>query len=114
MARVRKPGSERALPPTRGPEGSNLAALLTSRRFRLGSGAERVAHNLELHGGVVAPDAAAWIGAEPPPLDAPSVALGDGAGTLGPWSFGFLNNIGRVAALNAPLPVRPALRSRAL
>src|SRR5262249_47235502 len=48
-----------------------------------------------------------WIGATRPPPDAPSVALGDGAGTLGPRSFGFLNNVGGVAALDAPLPERP-------
>jgi hypothetical protein len=94
-------------PPTRGPAGSPLGALLGSRRFRLGAGAERVARNLLTHGGEVASDAAAWIGATRPPPDAPSVALGDGACTLGPRSFGFLNNVGGVAALDAPLPERP-------
>ncbi len=90
-------------PPTRGPEGTALSALLRARRFRLGAGAERVAHNLRAFGGEVAADAAPWIGAVRPPADAPSVSLGEHAGTLGPRSFGFFNNVGGVAAFDAPL-----------
>ncbi|HZS37550.1 MAG TPA: hypothetical protein VFF06_12025, partial [Polyangia bacterium] len=110
MARVRKPGAplgDGLPPPTRGPEGTQLAALLSARRFRLGAGAERVAKNLLAHGGEIAADAAAWIGAVRPPPDAPSLSLGEHAGTLGPSSFGFLNNVGGVAALDAPLPALP-------
>ncbi|HEX8953841.1 MAG TPA: hypothetical protein VF945_18415, partial [Polyangia bacterium] len=106
MARARKPG-EAPLPPTRGPTDTPLYALLTARRFRLGASTERVARNLALHGGTVAGDAAAWIGAARPPEDAPSVGLGSFAGTLGPRSFGFLNVHGQVAPLDAPLPSLP-------
>lgn len=106
MARARKPG-EAPLPPTRGPTDTPLYALLTARRFRLGASTERVARNLALHGGTVAGDAAAWIGAARPPEDAPSVALGSFAGTLGPRSFGFVNVHGQVAPLDAPLPALP-------
>ena len=106
MARARKPG-EAPLPPTRGPTDTPLDALLPARRFRLGASTERVARNLALHGGTVAGDAAAWIGAARPPEDAPSVGLGSFAGTLGPRSFGFLNVHGQVAPLDAPLPSLP-------
>jgi hypothetical protein len=107
MARVRRPGPPEIPPPTRGPEGTALAALLGARRFRLGAGAERVARNLAAHGGESAADAAAWIGVTRPPPDAPSVSLGEAPGTLGPRSFGFLNNVGGVAAFDAPLTARP-------
>jgi acyl-CoA synthetase (NDP forming) len=107
MARARTPGAPELPPPTRGPEGTQLGALLRARRFRLGAGAERVAHNLRLHGGEIAGDAAAWIGATRPPPDAPSVSLGEAPGTLGPRSFGFVNLVGGVAALDAPLPALP-------
>lgn len=106
MARARRPG-ESPLPPTRGPTDTPLYALLTARRFRLGADTERVARNLQLHGGAVAGDAAAWIGAARPPDDAPSVGLGTFAGTLGPRSFGFVNVHGQVAPLDAPLPSLP-------
>ena len=107
MARVRRAGTAELPPPTRGPEGTALSALLQARRFRLGAGAERVAHNLATHGGEVGADAAPWIGTMRPPTDAPTVALGTHPGTLGPRSFGFLNNVGGVAALDAPLPSLP-------
>lgn len=106
MARARRPG-ESPLPPTRGPTDTPLYALLTARRFRLGAASERVAVNLARHGGTVAADAAAWIGAARPPEDAPSVGLGSFAGTLGPRSFGFVNVRGQVAPLDAPLPSLP-------
>ncbi len=113
MARARKPG-ELPLPPTRGPTDTPLYALLTARRFRLGAATERVARNLALHGGTVAGDAAAWIGAARPPEDAPSVGLGSFAGTLGPRSFGFVNVHGQVAPFDAPLPSLPRLGTLAL
>jgi hypothetical protein len=114
LARVRRPRSDDTLPPTRGPGASALASLLGARRFRLGAGCERIAQNLSAHGGEVAGDAAAWIGLGRPPADAPSVALDDFPGTLGPRSFGFLNNVGGVAALDAPLPSLPRRGSLAL
>jgi hypothetical protein len=113
MARARKPG-ESPLPPTRGPTDTPLYALLTARRFRLGASTERVARNLALHGGTVAGDAAAWVGAARPPEDAPSVGLGSFAGTLGPRSFGFVNVHGQVAPFDAPLPSLPRLGTLAL
>jgi acyl-CoA synthetase (NDP forming) len=84
-----------------------LAALLRARRFRLGAGTQRVSANLTAHAGEIAADAAPWIGAARPPADAPSVSLGDHPGTLGPKSFGFLNNVGGIAALDAPVPALP-------
>jgi hypothetical protein len=107
MARVRRAGDAELPPPTRGPEGTQLAALLRARRFRVGAGAERVAQNLARLGGEVAPDAAPYVGAVKVPLDAPSVSLGDHPGTLGPRSFGFLNNVGGVCVLDAPAPALP-------
>src|SRR5438874_5470285 len=104
---MRRPGEAAPQIPTRGPGAGALSALLHARRFRLGAGTERVAKNLARHGGEIAADAAAWIGQARPPADAPSVALGEFAGTLGPRSIGFLNNVGRVAALEAPLPELP-------
>jgi hypothetical protein len=113
MARARKPG-DAPLPPTRGPTDTPLHALLTARRFRLGASTERVARNLALHGGSVASDAAAWLGAARPPEDAPSVGLGSFAGTLGPRSFGFVNVHGQVAPFDAPLPSLPRAGGLAL
>jgi hypothetical protein len=84
-----------------------LAALLRARRFRLGAGTQRVSANLTAHAGEIAADAAPWIGAARPPADSPSVSLGDHPGTLGPKSFGFLNNVGGIAALDAPVPSLP-------
>jgi hypothetical protein len=106
MARARRAG-DAPQPPTRGPTDTPLHALLTARRFRLGASTERVARNLALHGGTVAGDAAAWLGAARPPEDAPSVGLGSFAGTLGPRSFGFVNVRGQVAPFDAPLPALP-------
>jgi hypothetical protein len=114
LARVRKTGTAELPPPTRGPEGTAIGALLKARRFRLGAGAERVASNLVAHGGEVGADAAPWIGTMRPPSDAPTVALGQHPGTLGPRSFGFLNNVGGVAALDAPLPSLPRKGALAL
>ncbi|MDW8280251.1 MAG: hypothetical protein RMK29_00975 [Myxococcales bacterium] len=68
---------------------------------------QRVAANLQAVGGAVDPEAAAWIGLGPPPPGRPSISLGDEVGTLGPRSFGFLNNVDGVAPLAAPIPERP-------
>jgi hypothetical protein len=91
-----------------------LEELLASSHFRLGPHTARVAKNLELHGGVADEGAVAWIGADLPPLGAPSVSLGEARGTLGPHSFGFLDNQRGVAPLAAPLLVRPRLGPVAL
>ena len=105
MARNRRPG-ELHPPPTRGPTESPLNALLRARRFRTTVGAERVAINLVAHGAHVGPDAAAWIGDGVPPQAAPALSLGAAPATLGPHSYGFLNNtpsgLGAVAALDLP------------
>jgi len=107
MARVRRPGDHTLPPPTHGPDGSALSALLRARRFRLGAGSERVAENLKRHGGESANDAAPYVGSVKVPLDAPAISLGQYPGTLGPHSFGFVNNVGGVAAFDAPLPSLP-------
>jgi hypothetical protein len=103
MARNRLPG-EAPIPPTRGPTRTPLSLLLHARRFRTAMGAERVSAHLLAAGAQVASDAAAWVGASAPPVDAPSLSLGVHPGTLGPRSFGFLNNAptGAVAALDLP------------
>jgi acyl-CoA synthetase (NDP forming) len=113
MARVRHAG-DAPLPPTRGPDSTALGALLRARRFRLSAGTERIAAHLQRYGGEVAPDAAPWIGSVRPPPDAPTLSLGEHPGTLGPRSFGFLNNVGGIAALDAPLPSLPLKGSLAL
>jgi hypothetical protein len=82
-----------------------LGFLLRARRFRVTAGGERVAANLIANGAQVSADAAAWIGAGTPPPDAASLSLGAGTGTLGPRSYGFLNNTagaGAVVALDLP------------
>ena len=116
MAHVRK--ADRAqLPPGDGGHGSvnsGLSQLLSARRFRLGANAERVAQNLSAFGGEVSADATAIIGSGRPPADVPSVSLGAHSGTLGPRSFGFLSNVTRIAALNAPIPAMPRRGSLAL
>lgn len=105
MARNRRPG-EPIAPPTRGPSSTPLATLLRARRFRAAGGADRVAANLLDGGAQLAPDAAAWIGAGAPPIDAPTLSLGPSPGALGPHSWGFLNlsepHRGAVVALDAP------------
>lgn len=87
--------------------GAQLAALLGAERFRLGRRTARVRDNLERVGGAADERAPAWIGAELPPHGAPSVTLGEGRGTLGPHSFGFLDNARGVAPYAAALPERP-------
>jgi hypothetical protein len=81
--------------------------LLSSRKFAVAAGGERVAENLRAHGAEIDEDAAAWVGATAPPANRPAIALGAHAATLGPHSIGFLNNLGRVAALDGPVPSLP-------
>ena len=91
-----------------------LIDLVTSPGFRLGPRTARVASNLALHGGRVDERGPAWIGDDLPPLGAPSVTLGEARGTLGPHSFGFLDNVRGVALFAAPLPARPRIGPVAL
>ena len=102
--------------PGAGAGGTALAALLHADRFRLGRDSARVAQNLVLHGGIADERAAAWIGADLPPHGAPSVTLGTARGTLGPHSFGFLDNTRESgpAPFAAPLPARPRRGSIAI
>lgn len=89
---------------------SDLSLLLRSQTFALageGAALSRVAANLHAFGGHVADDAAAWIGTGTPPADRPAIGLSDAAGSLGPHSFGFLNNVDGIAPLAAPLSERP-------
>ena len=105
--RKRSAGDASPPPPTRGPEGTRLYALLSARAFRLGAGTERIQRNLAQHGGEHANDASAIVTSARPPVEAPSISLGEHPGTLGPHSFGFVNNVGGVAPLDAPLPSLP-------
>ncbi len=89
---------------------ADLSLLLRSRTFALGGDGgplARVAANLSSVGGEVAEDAAAWIGVGAPPTGQPALCLGEHAGTLGPHSFGFLNNVDGIAPFAAPLSDRP-------
>lgn len=89
---------------------SGLAQLLRSRSFCLdgeGAAQARVASNLQAIGGAVDAAAAAWLGQGPPPAERPAIGLGEHAATLGPHSFGFLNNVDGIAPLAAPLTERP-------
>jgi hypothetical protein len=93
---------------------ATLHALLTADRFRLGRDTARVAGNLAAHAGSVDDSSPIWIGADLPPHGAPSLSLGAARGTLGPWSFGFLDNVRGVAAFAAPLATRPRVGPIAL
>lgn len=89
---------------------SDLSQLLRARAFCLdGNSAAltRVANNLLAVGGSVDGAAAAWLGDGSPPAERPTIGLGEQAGTLGPHSFGFLNNLDGIAPLAAPLSERP-------
>ena len=63
--------------------------------------------NLRAHGGESKLDAPAFIGRGAAPNELPSVSLGEHVGTLGPNSFGFLNNVGGIAALDVPVRTLP-------
>ncbi len=105
MARVRRAG-EPPMPPLRGPTETPLAFLLRARRFRVTAGGDRVAANLVASAGQLSPEAPAWVGDGVPPVEAPSLSLGAAIGTLGPRSYGFLNNsqpgLGAIVALDVP------------
>ena len=109
MARNRRPG-EAPVVPTRGPTETPLALLLHARRFRVAAGGERVAANVIAGGAQVSADAPAWVGLSAPPLDTPTLSLGPNPGSLGPHSYGFLNNarggLGAVVALDLPPPAQ--------
>jgi hypothetical protein len=90
---------------------TDVAQLLRARSFRIGPGAPqalaRVAGNLQAFGGAVDGEAAAWIGEGTPPDGVPAISLADEPATLGPRSFGFLNNIDGICPLAAPMADRP-------
>lgn len=111
MARVRPlPASDTPAARPKSPQVSpDLARLLRARSFCLGEMAPallaRLTANLQVLGGASDPDAPAWIGEAPPPPGRPSISLGDEPGTLGPRSFGFLNNVDGIAPLVTPAPM---------
>lgn len=72
-----------------------------------GPSLQRVQYNLQHVGGAEDPAGEVWISDQPPPQPMPSIALGDEPGTLGPRSYGFLNNIAGIAPLAAPIQERP-------
>lgn len=89
---------------------SDLSLLLRSRTFCLdgeSAALSRVANNLQTIGGEIDEGAAAWLGHGPPPTERPAIGLGEHTATLGPHSFGFLNNLDGIAPLAAPLGERP-------
>lgn len=94
--------------------GDALRTLLGADSFRLGRDTARVATNLAAHGGRSDDRALCYVGSDLPPHGAPSISLGAARGTIGPHSFGFLDNntyadaVRRPAApFAAPLPARP-------
>ncbi len=97
---------------------TDLAKLLRARSFCPGALTApllaRLTANLQAVGGTLDPAALAFIGEGTPPADRPSIGAGDEAGTLGPRSFGFLNNVDGTAPLLAPLSERPRLGGVAL
>lgn len=113
MARVRQREARPQAP--QGLQGTlvatDLAQLLRARSFRIGPGASqslgRVASNLHAFGGTVDGEAAAWIGEGAPPDGVPAISLADEPATLGPRSFGFLNNLDGICPLSAPMADRP-------
>lgn len=100
---------------------TDLSLLLRARSFCLGGegpAVQRVRTNLLLGEsftegmttaqrgagvGAIDPQAAVWIGIGLPPTGQLSISLSEHAGTLGPYSFGFLNNVDGVAPLAAPI-----------
>lgn len=115
MGKIRERGEAAAGGRPRSRQGAQVATdlsrLLRARSFcleaALGPPLQRLAANLQALGGAIESDAAAWIGLGAAPADRPAIALGDEPGTLGPRSFGFLNNVDGVAPLAAPIPERP-------
>ena len=96
---------------------TNLAQLLRARCFAVEGEApavQRLRANVLAGPGELSADAAVWIGVGAPPGDRLAVSLGEYAGTLGPHSFGFLNNLDGIAPLAAPMAERPRRGSIAL
>jgi hypothetical protein len=96
---------------------TNLAQLLHARSFAVEGEApavQRLRANVLAGPGELSADAAVWIGTGAAPADRLSVSLGEYAGTLGPHSFGFLNNLEGIAPLAAPMAERPRRGSIAL
>ncbi|MFO0574209.1 MAG: hypothetical protein U1A78_09435 [Polyangia bacterium] len=96
---------------------THLAQLLRARSFAVEGEApsvQRLRANVQAGPGELLSDAAVWIGTGAPPADRLSVSLGEYAGTLGPNSFGFLNNLDGIAPLAAPMAERPRRGSIAL
>src|SRR5436189_211347 len=84
----------RSLHPSRA--ATDLAQLLRAHAFtvaELGPAAQRVRANLQAGRGELQSDAAVWLGLGPPPPGSLAIGLGEHAGVLGPYSFGFLNNV---------------------
>ena len=96
---------------------THLAQLLRARSFAVEGEApavQRLRANVLAGPGELLSDAAVWIGTGAPPSDRLAVSLGEYAGTLGPNSFGFLNNLAGIAPLAAPMAERPRRGSVAL
>lgn len=96
---------------------TDLAQLLRAHAFavaELGPAGQRVRANLQAGRGELVPDAAVWLGLGPPPPGCLAIGLGEHAGVLGPYSFGFLNNVDGIAPLAVPVAERPRRGSVAL
>lgn len=96
---------------------TDLAQLLRAHAFavgELGPAGQRVRANLQAGRGELREDAAVWLGLGPPPADSLAIGLGEYAGVLGPYSFGFLNNVDGIAPLAVPVAERPRRGSVAL
>ena len=96
---------------------TDLSQLLRARAFTVGDegpAAQRVRVNLQGSQAELRADAAVWIGLGAPPPDSLAIGLGEYAGVLGPYSFGFLNNVDGVAPLSVPVAEHPRRGSVAL
>lgn len=89
---------------------TTLSRLLYSHTFsvhsKLPSVFQRICYNLQTFGGQLEDGGGAYIGEEPI-IDFPSIGIAERPGTLGAFSFGFLNNVQGVAAFAAPMAERP-------
>ncbi len=96
---------------------TDLSQLLRAHAFCLSGDAAllaRVAANLQATRGRVEDEAAAWIGLGVPPEGRLSVSLGEHVGALGPYSYGFLNNVEVGAPLVTVFHDEPAPMTRLL
>lgn len=96
---------------------TDLAQLLRARAFAVEGDApsvQRLRANLAAGPGELSAEAPVWIGPGAPPAGRLAVSLGEHTATLGPHSFGFLNNLDGIAPLAAPMAERPRLGSVAL